>query len=529
MNEVAFSRLNQTLSAIDYEAKLNKKEEQCRLSDAGKLKQQLHNERLGRLNSARNTIDQRLNRYGGIIRRVTGSRPEPNDASNHSYQASAAPVLLRSLSTQRNTGSTTTVSSKINCTTLGGGAKKVRKKCCFAEPSQDAASMALEGSDALRSSSCVNIVEATIKSSVGGLGKEERAVNVALSKFLDSFLENGFSELVYSMKESWRRGDANTPRTDSFFFKFTTACLQYEKQVVRHDHKQAMARRAKLDESEPWVPDLKKITECFDRMMINRPSETIKSHFDKVKGARSINHDDVLVPMLLYKETISFIGIMLESEETAHNDIAVTALYRIFFNPSSSDRMDVLPMLLKNWNPRLYSKSFMFSLVELTHVTLTVLGVASNYFANNGGPMDATEKKAAKAKKSKATDGREAFISAGSNFDHEDYFQRIASLSNTVRLFTKALEFYRENSKETNSYIFFFFKRMFNHELERDDDPYSLLTTKEKREPLTLCNMLFNMSTLNIFSIVLNDEESIANLEVEPNTFICLKFNALSF
>jgi hypothetical protein len=64
-------------------------------------------------------------------------------------------------------------------------------------------------------------------SSTGGVD-EQRALLV-LADFLETFLSSGFNELVYSVKEGWRREDPMKHTEELMYFQMLTSCLRYEK------------------------------------------------------------------------------------------------------------------------------------------------------------------------------------------------------------------------------------------------------------------------------------------------------------
>lgn len=98
------------------------------------------------------------------------------------------------------------------------------------------------------------------------------------------------------------------------------------------------------------------------------------------------NPFQLVIPMELFKELICFLRVMLESEDMAHNDIALGALHKIFYisysvrwssttNPSSfmsQDRMDPVNNLLRAWKPERYSRHHLEVLLELVHETMKV-------------------------------------------------------------------------------------------------------------------------------------------------------------
>ena len=540
MKDLAHASKHKNQTQNEFHQEQAQKNKQARTENVGKFRTQIQNERNSRLASVQNSVDQRMSRFGGMIVRkstVVGSSSSAQNSSDGMDQKKESktnvPQLYRTLTGHTARHNKGTVGSQINSTTFGGGSKKRGKKCTFADASKASSSMQSinnTGEASSSSGTSVNVLQASMKSNrIGGLGDEERRTNIVLANFLDEFLGTAFGELVFSMKNSWRRADASSAQHDLLFYSLTTACLQFQKFLHLDSQRTHMAAVDKGESSEPWTPDLKNITECFDRMMINHPADAIKKHFDGgagvLGGFKNKSTGDIVVPMLLYRETISFLRIMLESEETAHNDLAMSAMYLIFYNPTTTERMDVLPALLKAWNPRSYSKAHMVALIELCHETLKLLGIAEAYVHHEQEVETKLSKKEIKA----LGEGNDVYFAASRMFDKGEYFQRLTTTT-TVSMYTKALEFYRENSPQLNHYIFEYLKRMKEHIVESDRDyddsfdnieegeagVYNAAEMKRRMEArkLNLGHMLFNIETLNIFSVILNDYENNKNIEV---------------
>jgi hypothetical protein len=521
MKDLAYSISHKNQSSVEYQVQRNL---QKRQEDAGKLSNQLLKDRKVREAAAQNP-DQCFHRLGGMIRvppkaqSSQGSQPaDPKDKKSN------VPVFRRGLTGKVTSTNKGAVGSQINSSSLGGG-KKRGKTCSFADSKSTLQSIT-STSDSSSSAASINVLEATLKSSVtGGMGDEEKRVNLALAEFLNEFLDEAFGELVRSMKDSWIRAEASTPRVDLLFYSFTTACLKYDRCFKLSEQRAHMVATEKAEITAPWIPDLKKITDCFDRMMITHPVDTVKKHFEAVgKDVKSTTFGDVAVPIQLYKEMISFIRIMLESEGTVHNDIAMTAMFRIFYNPNPTERLDILPLVLKNWNPRHYSKAHMFTVIELCHETLQLLDIADIYLV-------AEKKQVAKGSLSKKAierlEGRDRNFGAANNFEKSEYFRRITT-STTVAMYTKALEYYRENTNQLNHHIYLYMKRMKDHVLDTDEfnedddsdsEEYVGLSDADKKKKQAekkpnLGHLLFNIGTLNVFNVILNDKDSEKTTEV---------------
>lgn len=82
------------------------------------------------------------------------------------------------------------------------------------------------------------------------------------------------------------------------------------------------------------------------------------------------------IPMELYKQNIIVLRLMLESDNIAHNEIALASMYRLFY---MVEKNDPLPALVRDWMPGKYSKTHMYLLVELVHETLKVIELPERF------------------------------------------------------------------------------------------------------------------------------------------------------
>lgn len=205
-------------------------------------------------------------------------------------------------------------------------------------------------------------------------GEEERRVMWTLSSFLDTLLSSGFGELVYSVKEGWRREDPMKGAEEMMYFSMVATCLHYQRLKIQTDHKKRHLATSADDAQQPWMPELKNITQCFDRMSIMRPIDSIV----KIREESKL-YDQLVGPVELYKEQICFLRVMLESDDLAHNDIALGALHKIFYM-SYTERMDPVMALLRDWKPGAYTRQHLNLLIELVHETMKLLDTADYCF-----------------------------------------------------------------------------------------------------------------------------------------------------
>ena len=81
--------------------------------------------------------------------------------------------------------------------------------------------------------------------------------------------------------------------------------------------------------------------------------------FHHLTGKNPLHNDDIVIPLALFKEMICYLRVLLESDLTGHHEIAVAALYRLYY--ASSERLDPLPRLLSAWKSGKCLASFLFA------------------------------------------------------------------------------------------------------------------------------------------------------------------------
>jgi hypothetical protein len=290
-----------------------------------------------------------------------------------------------------------------------------------------------------------------------------------------------------------------------------------------------------------WIPDLHNMINSLDNMSFSRVYESLEKLVSTENGVK--RHSDMVIPLELYKEMICYLRILLESSDETHNEFAVARLFSIFF--TGSDRKDPLPRLLSQWAPGIYGRKHLHVLVEVVHETMKTLdSVCSKY--GSGGSVD--KKKKVKAKKSL---DMEQFMAACLNFDVEEYFKRYLATNSAVRMYTRLLTFHSTNGLHVNHYAYCYLQRLSSFRLHQE---YSAPPRKSKNaltlsnlsanqaasssataatvlddgmggaapeeldepEPLTLGHLLFNLSTLSVFTDILSDSYSSKQKANEP-------------
>lgn len=314
---------------------------------------------------------------------------------------------------------------------------------------------------------------------------------------------------VKRVNEDLRRDEMRIgPDLELRYFEVLSKILHYNRLKLQEEYKRYEINSDAVQENK-WQPDFKNVMGALDRMSFTRVTVSV----ERLLKTQKI--DDVYIPMMLFKEMVCYLRLLLQSSIEGHHEIAVAALYRLYY--SSSDRIDPLSKLISDWRPGVYDKKHLQTLVELIHETMKTLDTAKNVYKNLNGTANP---KKGKVKGKKELDLQQ-YIGTCMTFNVDEYFRRIVS-NHSVRLYTKLLSNYRQNDAQTNHYIYCFFRRMCSFNLEQQ---FRAPISKEvlesgvppsPEEEVNLGFMLFNIQTLMVFSNILNDSAMVNNKSMEP-------------
>jgi hypothetical protein len=353
------------------------------------------------------------------------------------------------------------------------------------------------------------------------LAKEEgeesgqRACEV-VATLVDSICETGgIAQLVMRVKEDMRREEDRVgTEQELVYFKVIATMLQYYRmklndEMINHNKLIEEYRDSMTNESAvpAWEPDLRTVMSTLDKMSFTR----VLYVMERNASAQLKKYDDVLYPLMLYKEMICYTRVQLESGNKTHREFAYAALYRLFWR--RSERTDPLPRLLSEWKPNTYRKEHLHLLIELVFETLKALDLASariteDYVNNpdyNTGP----------SRESNEGD-LDTYISGGLQFSVDEYFMRLCS-NQTVDMYTRVLDKYAENDRLTTYHLYTFLCRMCRRTLEqpykckpplsnrfRTLEEHNKLWLDRYEEP-TLLYMMFNIRTMSVINKLLQD------------------------
>lgn len=266
-----------------------------------------------------------------------------------------------------------------------------------------------------------------------------------------------------------------------------------------------------------WIPNMRNVMSALDKMSFNRVVYSVKTLNEKVETAA-----DAFKPLELYKEMICYIRVLLESENSDHNEIASGLLFPLFF--ARKDRTDPLPEVLSKWKPGVYPRQHLNILAELVHETLKTLEAARKRFQHSdfGVRSETVGKGEKKQKKPKSAIDMdtEQYISACVGFSIDDYFRRLVT-TRTVELYIRLLENYNTNDAAINHYVYCFLQRMKNFALEQPiyapppNLPPSGASSSgavndlslggQNHEGPNLGFMLYSIRTMMVFDAFMND------------------------
>lgn len=353
-----------------------------------------------------------------------------------------------------------------------------------------------------------------------------------------------FKSFVRRVNEDMRRDELRiSPDMEWQYFSIVTKLLAYNRLKLEDEYRAVQARRQEASlsllpsatngttpaaDQLVWEPDLINVIDSLDKMSFTRVTFAME-HLSKKAETQHL----VLYPMQMYTEMVCYLRILLESGLEGHHEIAIGALYRLFYTSQGS--LDPLGKLLQAWKPASYSKAHLFALVELVHQTLVTLEAAKNLFVRQG-IVSEEALKAKRRQQRKAQGGgkmemdMEQYLLTCLRFRVEDYFKRLVSRS-TVSLYVRLLQRVEQNDCTVNHRVYCFLQRMCHFELDNDllsssldqqnNSQQLLRSSSEQSQPnqanssgtANLGYMLFNLPTLLAIQHALQQEARLLGQE----------------
>ena len=449
------------------------------------------------LSGGRSSIDSRHSRFGGVfIRPIEPNLAEPvlngiassnddkdeipDDSKTNKFTTRATAFVTRGVQIANSAHALPT-----------GKAKLSRKSIAFAKDSMHNTDKPSESMELCGQEACV------IVATVADMMCESKGLN----------------ELIKRVNEDLRRDEGVFyDDMELIYFEILSKMLAYNRLKLMAQKAEFETRtgvKSALDAGQSsdtltatgWVPDLRNMIEATSNMSENR---IVRSMEDLIKKKRM---HDLHKPIECFKEIICYIRIELMSANLGHRDLAVAALFRIFYT-MTTDRRDPLPKLIAEWKPSTYTKEHTCCLIELLHETMKTLDLARSIFSD--------EAEIAKARKIRLTRKSsldiEQYTAAAYRFDVDEYFRKLVT-NGSVRMYTRLLEKYSSNDAATNYYVYSFFQRLNNFRLEQTFPTPSPAEVKSRESghdvvpqpPVALGYLLFNVHTMAVFATLLND------------------------
>ncbi len=313
----------------------------------------------------------------------------------------------------------------------------------------------------------------------------ETFAGVVVASLVQHILKHSFSEFIYSIKNVWRRDSPLLQKDDDLiFFQTASVFVQYKRLQLLNEFQEASEKCESENIPFVWKPDLMIPLQIMDRMTINRAA----SNLETLKQEKKL--DKIVHPLEIFKEIVASTRLYLLSTEAFQHEVAIGTLHRLYYTAVTTERMDPLPALLRDWRPGVFCRKHLHTLVELVHETMKTLDEAKLLFNTRYSDGSARTFKSGDTMTN---------LASGLRFEPDEYFRRIIT-PNTVAIFTRVLENYATNPKNTNFHVYTFLRRLCNMKIEVD-----VYAGHNQSHELTMAYMTFNIQTILAFNKVLND------------------------
>eukprot|EP01034_Spumella_vulgaris_P022963 gene22963-29148_t len=482
----------------------------------GGLMDMIKKDQIGR--QARAAVGSDSNRFRGVYRVVKGGDASTL-ATSSSSSADSSRVSSSSSKPTSNSQSAAIVSPQNNPTQSATSKSSVT---IFRDPFSTSEGIIPQAKAKASKKSLTFAMDASDDSGVAGsaMGDDFQQACIVAASLTDLLShELSLKTFVRRVNDVLRRQDVILDDDDVLmYYQVITKLLSYHRLKLADEHAQFIQQQKASPSSAVWEPNLKNVMDALDNMSFQRVVDSIEFYMTPPKGPelkRTTPKEKLAklhIPMTLLKEMICYLRVLLESGLEGHHEIAIAALYRLYYT-NSTDRQDPLGKLLTQWRAGAFSRKHVDSLVELVHETLTTLDAAHRMYSDDDSAGD--KKKRPKAKKDQSL---EAYVVGCMRFDVDEYFRRIVS-NNSVRMYTRVLQNYDTNDPQVNGHTYKFLQRMCSFKLEQmckapmpsaDGKPAVLLSAMDYEE-VHLGFILFNIQTLLVFSTILSDPEICAN------------------
>lgn len=312
-----------------------------------------------------------------------------------------------------------------------------------------------------------------------------------------------------------------SPEMELNYFLIVAKLLKYNR-LKLEDQYQHYLEEKKKDVTLLWEPDLRNIMDILDKMSFTRVTVALERSMKN-----EALYDTAWIPLTLYNEMISYLRILLTSDIEGHHEIAVGALFRLFY--TTTEKLDPLFKLFGGWKPGSYPKQHLHLLIQLSQETMLTLEAARNLFVNQGitteEAFQLSQAKKRKLQQQRQKDKKtvkqemdmEQYLLASLRFNIDEYFKRFVNYHN-LDIYFRILTEIDKNPSHIHQYINAFFERLIQFQLENPyetannnnlpedgSNPFaSLQAVFPRNEPVNLTYMLYNLRYLIVIEKVLN-------------------------
>jgi hypothetical protein len=285
-----------------------------------------------------------------------------------------------------------------------------------------------------------------------------------------------FKSFVRRVNEDLRRDELRiSNELELNYFTILTKFLHYNRLKLTDSYQQHKQEK-KTKPMTVWQPNLLNVIDCLDKMSFTRVVFSME-RLQKPTHKDANPHENLWIPMNLYYEMLCYLEILLLSDIEGHHEIAIGALYRLFY--TTTEKLDPLGKLLSNWKTGFYCKKHLDLLISVFEQTMKTLEAAKDIFSNEGITSEEALKlsRQKKGKKDKKEMDMEQYLLTSLRFDNLEYFRRFISNHFIADIFVRLLKELENNDKGINAVLWSICSRLKNFQLEKTSDATTTTNT----------------------------------------------------
>jgi hypothetical protein len=322
-----------------------------------------------------------------------------------------------------------------------------------------------------------------------------------------------------SIKGEFRRESTRLIATDrDLFFRVITFCSVFYRTEQSQKKKAAKLAKAAaaVDKDQKFKMDATAEYKGFHSGPIFETLDMFTFRQVQNEGLIAINdkkYAEVLTPVALLKEMLTFLYEMRSAGDDANRKIATALQNKVFYE---RDTIELLPVLVSKWEPKHSTYDHLINVVEVIHLMLKMLEAgAKGSMIILSKPKKVRKKKAKKKAKKEYDSGTEDEYEevevAGAQdeemvemqrteqeFDFMTFFKQKFINAKAVVMYTHLLRRYKDNTTQTNHHINVYFHRLMTFPI----NPSASLTDDRRTLGATFEPMLFQLDVLEVFNNV---------------------------